>query len=164
MKKFLFLLFIILVGLSMSVWGEEFVEKKDPILPTILNIIPGLGIGSFVMGDPAGGLIGLGGEILGIGLFGYGVIYIIGEASAEILVAIATLGIGSSDGISDVGPTFMGVGILVWLGTKVFEVIRPSWFAAERNSKMVMGRGVHFRLVKGNDNLLQPAVLFDKKL
>jgi hypothetical protein len=40
-------------------------SPKSAVLPVLLNIIPGLGIGSFVEGDTLGGLVCLGGTVLG---------------------------------------------------------------------------------------------------
>ncbi len=44
------------------------IEKVDPWGPFVLNLLPGLGIGSFVQGDTTGGLLVAGGEVVGIGL------------------------------------------------------------------------------------------------
>ena len=44
------------------------IEKVDPWGPFVLNLLLGLGIGSFVQGDTTGGLLVAGGEVVGIGL------------------------------------------------------------------------------------------------
>ena len=43
-------------------------QKVDPWGPFVLNLLLGLGIGSFVQGDTPGGLLVAGGEVVGIGL------------------------------------------------------------------------------------------------
>ena len=163
MKRFLFIGLVLLVAISFTGWADEKPEKKDPIIPLILNIIPGLGLGSFIMGDPAGGLLGLGGEVVGIGLGIYGFAYLIAEAAAAGLVGVLSLGYGEAE-ISGEGFYIMGAGIIVWGVTKVFEIVRPFWFASENNTGLAFGDNFSFTLVKAENNKLKPALLFYTRL
>ena len=138
MKKTVIMAVIIITILGTAAWAaEEELRPKNPVLPLILNIIPGLGIGSFVMGDPAGGLIGLGGELLGIGLVTYGSAYIVAQASAVVLMSVLTLGIVEpSLEIPPAAGASITIGLLLWGGTRIFEIIRPFWFANTFNKKL----------------------------
>ena len=55
-------------------------SKKEPLIPFILNLILGFGIGSFAQGDIIGGLSLLGFDAIGVGLLAYGV-YSVGGVS-----------------------------------------------------------------------------------
>ena len=49
-----------------TVYQQYEMHKMDPWGPFTLNLLLGLGIGSFAQGDTTGGLLVAGGEILGI--------------------------------------------------------------------------------------------------
>lgn len=111
-------------------------EPMGPALPVLLNALPGIGMGSFVQRDPLGGLIGLGGEILGVGLMGYGVVYAIGQAVAVSLVEVFTLGYGEPTVQTRTVEALVFGGLAVWGCTKLFEIIRPFWFASRRTQEV----------------------------
>ncbi len=163
MKKILLLALLLALFLGTAVWAGEGGERKDPFLPLVLNIVPGFGLGSFIMQDPAGGLVGLGGEIVGIGLFVYGFGYIIAEAAAVGIVKALTLGYGEAE-MSSAGGYFMVGGLIVWGATKIFEIVRPFWFASRYNSKLTITTKVDFTLVKSTEASLKPALLFNYPL
>jgi len=141
-KKTIIMAVIIITILGTAVWAaEEELRPKNPVLPLILNIIPGLGIGSFVMGDPAGGFIGLGGEIIGIGLVTYGFAYIIAETTGAVLASALTLGLADpSMEIPRAAGASITIGLLLWGGTRIFEIIRPFWFAGSFNERLKSSR------------------------
>ena len=104
--------------------GTEESELDPPILlPIVLNIVPGLGLGSFVQRDGIGGLIGLGGELTGVALIGAGYIF----TAAGAVTAFADEGAFLKTGIL----MFVG-GLATYAGTKIFEIIRPIVFAIRR--------------------------------
>jgi hypothetical protein len=49
--------------------GRASAEVKSPVLPVLLNILPGFGVGSFVQGDPIGGVVLLSAETVSLGVF-----------------------------------------------------------------------------------------------
>jgi hypothetical protein len=87
-------------------------RKTSPALPVVLNMVPGFGLGSFLTGDPGGGAIQAAGELLGAGLAGLGLI--MAEGTVE-------------DG--DCNENLVGAlvisGAALWLGSKIFGVLRP---------------------------------------
>ncbi len=124
LRRIVVLIGFVLVG-AVHVHAERLepveAERSVPVLlPVALNVVPGLGIGSFVQGDGVGGLIGLGGELTGLGLIGAGYLF----TAAGVFTAFADEG------------AFLKAGILMFAGgvttfsvTKVFEIVRPIVYA-----------------------------------
>lgn len=110
-------------------------SPKRAALPVALNLIPGLGIGSFVQGDLHGGIIGLGGEVIGGGVAVYG----LGYAYANVLGAVFVGAFGGDTGEEAsrvrTGLTLMCVGGAVWVVTKVYEIVRPISYARDYNAE-----------------------------
>ncbi len=119
MKKGLILsvLALILLSVPSVVFSEEEPVQGGgaPILSTILNIFPGVGLGSFLAKDWAGGAIQAGGELAGAGLLGYGLI--LAEGAME----------SGSDNAALSG-TLIISGAILWLGAKIFGIVRPRLF------------------------------------
>lgn len=114
---------------------QEPEEPKRAVLPVVLNILPGLGLGSFVQGDPLGGFVGLGGEVVGAGLlvFGgaYGYANLLGAIFAGMLGADTTMSAGNFQ----TGMYLAVGGAVLWTGTKVFEIARPIVYAKDWNEE-----------------------------
>jgi hypothetical protein len=132
------MILVLALAVVSGLWAEQEprAEPMGPALPVVLNIIPGIGVGSFVMRDPLGGIIGLGGEILGVGLVGYGVIYAIGQAVAVSLAEVLTLGFGDPTVETRTVEAFVFSGLAVWGCTRIFEIIRPFCFARQRDARI----------------------------
>jgi hypothetical protein len=142
-----------LLGLARGMLGAESEpggeapegKPKNAFLPVVLNLLPGLGVGSFVEGDRLGGFICLGGDVAGVGLasFGLGMALVeaLAAASGSAFVAILTLGHAKADmseegaGIQT-GIVLACVGVGIWSGSKVFGLVRPIVFAANYNKKL----------------------------
>jgi len=109
--------------------GEE--EPRSPGLPVFLNILPGLGVGSFVQGDLQGGFIGLGGELVGVGLFAYGALYSYADMIGAVLTGM--FGGDTSEISRDMEiHLYMALGgLVIWTGTRVFEIVRPFVYVKE---------------------------------
>ena len=115
-------------------------QKKDAIVPFVVNLVVGLGIGSFIQGDTQGGLIALAGDITGFGMIvaGYG----------QALSSAYSLGDPTA------GATMLTLGSLILLGTRVYELINPFSFANNYNSKL--SSALNMYSIKVN---LQPELL-----
>jgi hypothetical protein len=76
-KKPVIIASMILLSVSLSFSSEQNKKLYDPpILPVVLNIIPGLGIGSLVQGDLLSGILLMGGEVTGYALMISGAVQI----------------------------------------------------------------------------------------
>ena len=128
------------LALSLKIRQKELVsktQKPDLIVPEIANILLGFGVGSFAQGDMFGGLIGLGGDICGIGciIVGLGSLY------------YPTLGLSREDPSSERAQDFRNqiqtwntvtvIGGVVFGLSKLFGIIRPFWFSADYDNGLV---------------------------
>ena len=112
------------------------VQKMDPWGPFALNLLLGLGIGSFVQGDTTGGLLVAGGEVLGVGL----------------MVA------GYSSAVNDPGSggtiVLVGAGLLV--AARIAGLVFPFTYANSFNEKLRGDLGISVAdvsIVPGHDEL-----------
>lgn len=96
-------------------------SRKSAGLPVLLNIIPGLGVGSFVEGDTLGGLLILGGGALAWTLVIGGAI---ASTDAVALNPNATTGYGE-----------IWAGLLTGAGIGIFGIVRPITFANKWNDE-----------------------------
>jgi hypothetical protein len=139
MRRILAIAILLVAVMPLQAEGEV-TKPKRAALPVLLNIIPGLGIGSFVQGDILGGLVGLGGEVTGIGLASYGMVY----GYVNIIGVIFESMMGEYNGTSKEGvQTGMYLalgGVIVWTGTKIFEIVRPISYARDYNKKKGLSR------------------------
>ena len=94
-------------------------NKKSSGLPFVLNLILGLGIGSYVQGDSKGGTTALVGEL----------------SSLALLLAGAGQATVNSYGEVE-GGEMMYLGYIGMVGFRLYELIRPFSFAKEYNSKL----------------------------
>ncbi len=113
---------------------------KRALLPVILNILPGLGIGSFAQGDSLGGFIGLGGETAGLSLAFFGLVYSYVGIIGAIFSGMSGEGGDASVERLRVGEDCMIGGGILWAGTKVFEIVRPITFARNFNRERGFAR------------------------
>lgn len=81
---------------------------------SLLNVIPGGGVGSFTMGDTAGGWLLLGGEL-----------------AAGLLV-----GIGSVSGDRTLNSALTGIAALCFAGFRLYGMYRPLQFSGEYNQRL----------------------------
>ena len=91
-------------------------KKDDAIVGFLLNLVLGVGIGSYVQGDTQGGTIGLVGELGG--------------------VALILVGYASYNG------SLLTTGSLLLIGTRVYEIIRPFTFVSLYNSRLSAALGI----------------------
>jgi hypothetical protein len=111
--KIICLCLVLLSATSLLFAETEAPEKKDILLPCVLNVIPGLGVGSFVQGDVLGGVILLAGDVGSWACLFFGMFAAIGD-----------------------DPTFVIVGGLLFCAMKILGIIRPIWFGLEYNAKL----------------------------
>lgn len=83
---------------------------------SFLNAFPGIGVGSFSMGDSNGGWALLGGELAG--------------------AALAILGAAISGGSASSASLFTGWGTLVIAGFRIYGIFRPLEYAGEYNTRL----------------------------
>lgn len=95
-------------------------NKKSSGLPFVLNLILGLGIGSYVQGDSKGGTTALVGELSSLALLLAGA----GQATVNPYT-------GDIEGGEMMYPGYIGM-----VGFRLYELIRPFSFAKEYNSKL----------------------------
>jgi len=104
-------------------------ERPGLALPVALNILPGLGVGSFVQRDTKGGFLGLGGELLGFGAAEVGMALGIANILGVMFSGMTGEPNGASGEGIQVGWGFAIGGMALWVGTKIFEIARPFWYA-----------------------------------
>lgn len=95
-------------------------NKKTSGLPFVLNLILGLGIGSYVQGDTKGGTTALVGELASFALLFTG----LGQATADPYSGDVE------------GGGLMAIGYVGMIGFRLYELIRPFSFAKEYNAKL----------------------------
>ena len=100
-------------------------DRKNVAL--LLNLVVGLGIGSSYQGDNLGGWVGLIGEGLGY------ILWIGGALNPIVGSETQTTGSGRWETTVEVPTVSINpityVGIALWGGTKIFEIIRPLTYA-----------------------------------
>ncbi len=94
-------------------------NKKTSGLPFVLNLLLGLGIGSYVQGDTKGGTTALVGEL----------------ASMALLLTGASQATMNSYGEVE-GGEMMYLGYVGMIGFRLYELIRPFSFSKEYNAKL----------------------------
>lgn len=111
--------------------------EKGVTAPLLLNILVGLGVGSFVEGDTVGGTTALVGDILSALIF-YG-----GYAS------VYTAAMNEDDsGLAASGTLSMIAGMLGMIGFRIYEIVRPIVYTKEYNRQLSNAmNGVSFGMV-----------------
>jgi hypothetical protein len=108
--------------LTLSPFADSKADKaeNDKLTAFVLNLFLGAGIGSFVQGDTLGGVVGLCGELGGLGFFVAGII-----PKAE---EVDHSGYSTTEySFPNIHFTYIGLGILI--GTRIFELVRPFTYA-----------------------------------
>jgi hypothetical protein len=138
--------FIGALFLLISVSIPSFADEVNVGTAIFLNTLPGLGLGSYIQGDPLGGTILLVADIGSMGCVTLGGIVAFGAITWWVL----TLGQTDIDpaldfcaGLFTIGLWTLAIGFPL---SKVFGIIRPLWFAAEQKGKENGTReeGLHF--------------------
>ncbi len=112
-------------------------HENDPTTPFVLNLIVGLGVGSFVQGDIAGGLVGLGLGVVGLGTTMAGYFYLVDElANDPEFVAAA-------DPISTDGFRLILLGTGVSLGGAIYRLVRTFTYSNRYNRDLQLALSVY---------------------
>jgi hypothetical protein len=116
------------------------IQKADPWGPFALNLLLGLGIGSFVQGDTTGGLLVAGGEVIGLGLFiaGY----------AANIQAIGETSIGEPTPNPGGGMIIAGAALLG--AARIAGLVFPFTYANSFNEKLRRDLGIDVSVVPGD--------------
>lgn len=108
-------------------------NKKSTTGPFVLNLVLGLGIGSYVQGDIVGGNIGLLGELLSYA-------FLLGGYQSALNAAMeSTYDPYSGTYYSEednAGLGLIAIGSIGLFATRLFELIRPFSFASDYNKKL----------------------------
>ncbi|HON89387.1 MAG TPA: P13 family porin [Spirochaetia bacterium] len=92
-------------------------HKNDPVLPFILNLVLGCGIGSYIQGDTGGGTIALCGDLGGI-----------------LLVSI---------GYASFNTGMFSAGTIVLLASRIYEIVQPFVYSNKYNGVLRTALGMH---------------------
>jgi hypothetical protein len=101
-------------------------NEDEPMVPFIVNVVAGLGIGSFIQGDVTGGIIGAGLDVAGIGLTVYG----------SMAIYMALLMDPTNLAYSPTAITMSVVGYSVLLTSRVYQLIRPFSYSRRYNDDL----------------------------
>ena len=115
-------------------------QKADPWGPFALNLLLGLGIGSFVQGDTTGGLLVAGGEVIGLGL-------LIAGYSANIQ-AIEETAFGEPTPNPGAGMIIAGAALLG--AARIAGLVFPFTYANSFNEKLRQDLGIDVSVVPGD--------------
>jgi hypothetical protein len=123
-------------------------EPKEIALPIALNLLPGLGVGSFMQRDPLGGFICLGGDLVGGGIAIYGgaqamAYSLFGGFDLFLVLFTApysrspadTSFLDAAETEIEEGMIYFCVGAGIWTASKIFGVVRPIDFANRYNKE-----------------------------
>ena len=104
------------------------IRKVDPWGPFALNLLLGLGIGSFVQGDTTGGLLVAGGEVVGVGLLiaGY-------SSSIEAI---------QEGGDQNAGSGMIVVGAALLVAARIAGLVFPFTYAESLNKELRRDLGI----------------------
>ncbi|WP_024654217.1 P13 family porin [Borrelia persica] len=101
--------------------------KQNALIPFLLNLFVGFGIGSFVQGDLAGGFLILGFDALGLGLMGGGIYSVSQHKSKDLPV---------------LGFSLIALGGVTMFLTRIAEVIIPFTYANNYNKRLQENLGI----------------------
>ncbi len=110
-------------------------NKKNILIPFLVNTIVGHGIGSFIQGDIKGGTLSISGELTYIFIISIG--FCLSEATDEKL-----------------GNPTMLVGVIGLVVSKIYQMIRPFYYASNYNNKL--SESLNYVAIK-------PSISTDKK-
>ena len=120
--------------------------KKSETVPVLLNTVLGFGIGSFVSGDKMGGLIGLGLDSTAI--LAFSIQYSIYQSALAAYQKNLSNRGSSSTSYHESSPDFNPVfPILLFIGSRVFEVVRANLYVKNYNKTLINSLGLNsFRM------------------
>ena len=98
-------------------------EVKKPVVPALLGLFPGFGIGSFIQKDKIGGIVGLSLDLGGSVLFISGVAFAFGGLINDALDS-------SLGGIIGGGLVIL-IGSAILISSKIYQIVRPIVFYSE---------------------------------
>lgn len=130
--KIVVLTVILFLTCASLLFANDEPKEKKILLPIVLNLIPGLGIGSFTQGDVAGGVICLAGDLVGGGLAAFGV----WGTFAYLATETATFTTYEGDWDFQLARTAIITGASIFLLSKTFATIRPIWYAGSYSRKL----------------------------
>ncbi len=108
--------------------------EKNAGVPFACNLFLGLGIGSFIQGDRVGGLTALSGELIGFGSM------LLGSTMTETVYDYYYDEYSTE--LSPAGAGFMTFGLVLFLSTRIYELIRP--FSFENDYNKTLKRSLRF--------------------
>jgi hypothetical protein len=115
----------IMLGISIfSLEAQEDATPISPVLPAVLNFIPGFGLGSFLQQDSEGATILLVIDCIGYGITGGCILYALGSM---ILSSITWNFIDLWDD-SVAFRVILITGLCIILGNRIYGIIRPVWY------------------------------------
>lgn len=124
---------------KISLYNDNFMAAKKCIMPCVVNGTVGLGIGSFIAKDPAGGAIQLTLDLVGYaGVFiGYGLMIKTG-LNAGVNSALDSNVDGEAFAKQGLGAVALVYGgAIVLAGSRAFGIARP-WIARSKYNKTLM--------------------------
>lgn len=117
--------------------------RKPAFRYSLLNLVPGFGLGSFIQRDGFGGRICLAGDIVGIGGIGVGYVGMIVTGFSIMIDALfASASEEAEEDLEDASGAFTAFmivfycGIAIFGSSKVFGAIRPIYYASKYNSAL----------------------------
>ncbi|QMU98853.1 P13 family porin [Borrelia sp. A-FGy1] len=134
-------------------------SKKDPLIPFILNLVLGFGIGSFAQGDIIGGLSLLGFDAIGVGLLAYGVYSAGGISEVK----------AKKEDLPWVSVSLIAVGGVTLAITRLVEIVLPFVHASNYNKRLRQNLGnalggfqPDFGVTMNENNMLGFGIYFAK--
>ncbi len=125
-----------------DVYSDLSYEGDDIAIPFVLNTFLGFGIGSFVQGDNLGGGIGLGLDLLAFGVGGVGAAYWFVSGVTLVPSIINDVSGSNTPTLDDsirygqiAGYLFLSYAV-IYVGSKVFQMVRPWTYASAYNDDL----------------------------
>lgn len=111
-------------------------HEKDTTLPFVLNLVVGLGIGSYVQGDTTGGTIALVGDVCSVAAVGAGYGMMIAATTAGSMDPNMNV-IHPDSGMALGAGILTAAGFAAMLGFRIYECIRPFTYAKKYNQNLM---------------------------
>jgi hypothetical protein len=130
---------ILVQSISLSTADRDYIlslKKKDPLVPFLLNFVPGLGLGSFLQGNVEGGLIQTTGEAVGLIIFLGGMIGAVSNSGPLPQQSNDTIYLS----INHESVPFYAIqallGLTLVIGFKSYGLVIPFYFSNIYNEKL----------------------------
>ena len=105
-------------------------NESDPIVPFVVNLLVGVGVGSFIQGDLPGGLVAVGFDVAGLGLLTVGYVIFVNSLIEDIYTS-PTL-------IPPSAVRMMLSGGALISASRIFQFIRPFLYSRRYNDDLRM--------------------------